>query len=547
MSWHGADNKALIPNNGWNSLRGVKGGNPGVFYDGEGRPHYSGREASSFPRDTSQWKTELRPDDYIHYDPTRRSDRTPRSKPYSLESPSSQTKTVITKRYDDYRTGGPIMSTVYRDRDVRETVGGGGGGYVEKYQREGTVILEERIVSHERPWAWPLFLVDGLLLLICGILTLLFCIEDYYYTQIWVPILLFIFAIAGALHRGIYRGSGGRWRNWLYIIMGILTVIGLNFCAAMVLIRLNHVNIQLLEYGPKGPDGFIPEEILRMNRYSLTPQILLNDPELETNIWACYAIDWVTLVLVCIGFGSLSSVVIIGNNYYNSNAVYRREVEPFCRPSLFNPFGQVQLGQAVIFTGMILKTAAHGNYSIRWQDTWAPVWAGIFPVVAGLLAAYALKRVELRWGLVLIILAAVMEFLSFAACGAVIGLIAFGLYEVVDSFDSQTLAVTIFSDGLLTWSVVLFILALGVLVVSVIYSIALFIRLLYEGCCRESSRDTTREKRVRRVYTEEQYPEKYPKYPETREREYAERGAWSEPTFRDDDPPYRFSGGGDRY
>ena len=54
-----------------------------------------------------------------------------------------------------------------------------------------------------------------------------------------------------------------------------------------------------------------------------------------------------------------------------------RQVEPFNRPALFNPFGQVLLGQALIFVGMVVKTATHGNYSIRWQDTWAPAWAGI--------------------------------------------------------------------------------------------------------------------------------------------------------------------------
>ncbi len=53
------------------------------------------------------------------------------------------------------------------------------------------------------------------------------------------------------------------------------------------------------------------------------------------------------------------------------------QVEPFSRPTLFNPFGQVLLGQALIFIGIVANTAIYGNYSMRWQQTLAPAWAGI--------------------------------------------------------------------------------------------------------------------------------------------------------------------------
>ena len=165
------------------SLRVVKGGAPGVFYDDEGRPSYPDRGEIS-GRD--QWKSQLRPDDYVHYDPTRRSDRSG----YTPDN-SGNSRAIITKRFDDYRrdaspvVGPPMTGYVGTREVVRERP-----GYVEKYRREGTVILEERIVSHERPWAWPLFLIIGLLLIITGVLVLLFCIEDYYYSHFWVGILV---------------------------------------------------------------------------------------------------------------------------------------------------------------------------------------------------------------------------------------------------------------------------------------------------------------------------------------------------------------------
>ncbi len=51
-------------------------------------------------------------------------------------------------------------------------------------------------------------------------------------------------------------------QNILYIVWGIITIVGVNVCVAFVLIRLNHVNIQLVEYGPQ----FFGEELYRMAR-----------------------------------------------------------------------------------------------------------------------------------------------------------------------------------------------------------------------------------------------------------------------------------------
>jgi len=53
------------------------------------------------------------------------------------------------------------------------------------------------------------------------------------------------------------------------------------------------------------------------------------------------------------------------------------QVEPFCEPRLFNPFGQVSMGQAQMFIGFVLQASVHGAEEFLWQQTYAPVWAGI--------------------------------------------------------------------------------------------------------------------------------------------------------------------------
>ena len=56
-------------------------------------------------------------------------------------------------------------------------------------------------------------------------------------------------------------------------------------------------------------------------------------------------------------------------------------MEPFCEPMLWNPYGQISLGQVMVFFGFVVSDTVFGSNTINFQDILALMWAGI-PVSA---------------------------------------------------------------------------------------------------------------------------------------------------------------------
>ncbi|KAK2146130.1 hypothetical protein LSH36_630g01056 [Paralvinella palmiformis] len=263
------------------------------------------------------------------------------------------------------------------------------------------------------------------------------------------------------------------------------------------MMRLNHVTLQITE---EGSSTFVLSEESKMQRYNIWPNIKLGKTYRD-NIWVCYSLDWIVIVLLVACFAILSSTVIIANNYYNTRQEYRREVEPFCRPQLFNPFGQISMGQAIAFVGICLKTTVHGNITIEWQDYWISVWVAILPMASGAVTAIALKRVGLSKHKLLVIIGAVLQFITLIVTIAAIVISTIALSDNIKALNPGPMATTSYSKSLLTASVFMFAINDIVLLVGLIYALALFIRLIAEGCKKEDQ-DPLNEKRY---HSEDRY------------------------------------------
>ena len=198
--------------------------NAGVYYDDEGRMQHRGGRGNSFPGFTAV--KDMRGGgvrDYDSYDPYRENNNKPGrmiSKAFRRDvtaSRSNPNTPIITRRLDDHRSvpaltyktesrpsdfyygsGPAVVRTAYSDpfprtRDVAPEV-------INDYDRRdlitadnsyrSTTVVEERIIPTERPALWWLFIVDGILLLIAGILQIIFCIDFHYYSRVWAGILV---------------------------------------------------------------------------------------------------------------------------------------------------------------------------------------------------------------------------------------------------------------------------------------------------------------------------------------------------------------------
>ena len=50
------------------------------------------------------------------------------------------------------------------------------------------------------------------------------------------------------------------------------------------------------------------------------------------------------------------------------------QIEPFCRPRMFNPYHQMSVGQSMAFCGIVTVFATRGT---KWHVWWSPVWAAV--------------------------------------------------------------------------------------------------------------------------------------------------------------------------
>jgi len=348
--------------------------------------------------------------------------------------------------------------------------------------RDQLVVEEMKIYNLHPPWWW-LFIVIGILLVVLGIINILLCVDMHMYCRFWSGVPLIIIGIIGAIHQGDYYRQ--TCKSYLYIIFGMLTACTVYACLSFALDTFCHQLIEIAQFNDK--DAYIEEMKFRYSYLGIQPRFVLNN-DVAVNIWVCFALDGLTVLLLTLAFLVVTSVIFVIDRFYNSNWVITRKVEPFCAPNIFNPWGQVSLGQAQIFIGMVLNASVHGNEVRLWQRTYAPVWAGIIPIVAGVFAALSLKSCGLRhrcWNLMAILL----QFFSALISIIAIIFVIIGMIENIRTLSQSTVMnYTDFAQRMMMASVFLFCISAIICLINVFYSIALFIRLLFCHCCNHDER-----------------------------------------------------------
>jgi len=391
---------------------------------------------------------------------------------------------VTRTRYDDYAflpglgyrefgTPAATQQTVVTERRMALPATGS----------EQLVVEEMKIYNQPPPWWW-LFILDGILLIVLGVLNILFCIDLHFYCRFWTGILLIIFGIVGAIHQGDYYKQ--RWKSWAYIIMGVITAAAVFACLCFDTLTFCHQLEEIAQFNDK--DAYIAEMEWRFTYLGLSPRIVLNN-DVATNIWVCFAMDGITLLLLTIDFLVVTSVLYVIDRFYNSNWVITRLVEPFCAPCIFNPWGQASLGTAMIYIGMVVNASVHGNDILMWQSTYGPVWSGIIPIVAGVFTALSMKSCGIQnrcWLLISILLELISAIIS------VIGLILMiiGMIQNIQTLQqSEVMNYTYFAQRLMIASIFLFCIAAIACLVNIVYSIALLIRLIRCLCCTSNQQN----------------------------------------------------------
>ena len=464
---------------------GFAAGNPGVTYDDSGRLQYSADPsaalgAPSGPTGVRQhffWRSQA--SNPVQNVRTRWS-FLPWKQPEA--APAATTPLVTRTRYDDYTN---LPGLGYREfvRQPAQTVVAEQRRVTLPPSRSDQLVVEEMKIYNQRPPWWWLFIVLGILLIILAILNILFCVEKHYMCRIWTGIALIIFGIVGAIHRGDYYRR--KWKSWLYIIVGTITAAAVFACLAFAMETFCHQLIEIAQFNDK--DAYIDEMKYRFNYLNIKPTIKINS-DVAINIWLCFALDAITLVILTIAFLVPTAVCFVIDRFYNSNWVITRRVEPFCEPQIFNPWGQVSFGSAMIYIGMVVNGSIHGNRIKEWQQSYSPVWSGAIPMLAGVFTALALKSCGLKrrcWNFVSIVLEIISAIVS------VIGLIFMivGLLENIDTLKtSKVMTYTAFTHRMMFASIILFLIGALACLVNVVWSIALLIRLIYCFCCARDER-----------------------------------------------------------
>lgn len=482
--------------------RGFAAGNPGVTYDDAGRLQYNtgppgamgGVSGPTGVRTNFFWRSQ-------ESTPVQQNVRTRWSfLPWNRGAPAPPPAAQIATRtrFDDYT----ILPGMVGYREVRPPV----TGMVTEQRRvtlppsrTDQLVVEEMKIYNQRPPWWWLFIVLGILLIILGIINILFCVEKHHYCRFWTGVCLIIFGIVGAIHMGDYYRR--KWKSWLYIIVGTITAGVVFACLAFAMETFCHQLIEIAQFNDK--DGYIDEMKFRYNYLHIKPKILIKN-DVEHNIWLCFALDAVALVVLTVAFLVPTAVCYVIDRFYNSNWVITRRVEPFCEPQIFNPWGQVSWGSAMIYIGMVVNASVHGNRIRSWQHTYSPVWSGAIPMIAGVFTALALKSCGLQscgrklWNF----LAIILELLS--AIVSIIGIIFMlvGMIENIETLkQSKVMTFTSFTHRMMFASVILFCIGMLSCLVNVVWSLALLIRLIYCFCCSRDNREVS----VQYIYDDPAY------------------------------------------
>jgi hypothetical protein len=448
-----------------------------VRFNDDGRPLFPGNERQ--PTNMLLWRNnnggrppqdQAQPDNW-------------RYRPWSSSQDVSQQRApIITRRFDVGRelpyvtTGMPLpdpiggsSAAVGVTRQVRTTM------------KPETIVIEEMKIYDQKPCAWWLFIIAGVIMFILGILNVVWCWEYDYYCRFWTAIFLVLVGIIGAVHKGDYIV---KWKSWLYIVLGVITTAAVMVSSFFLLRSFIH---QLIEIGQFGAVEYLATQEQRYALLAESPRVNLSS--WDQNIWVCFALDAVDIALLIIGFIVLSSTLLVIDRFYNSHLVITKKVEPFCEPWLFNPWGQSSLGQAMLFIGFVLNGIGHGTLN---DASYAGIWCGVVPLFAGVAAALSLKSCGVKHR-ILNIIATVLELGSIVVSIVAIILLVIGIADNVQTLVNGAVMIkTTFPQVMMVISSFTFALATLACVVNVFYSLSLLIRILYCFCTNCCGKDLTK-------------------------------------------------------
>jgi glycerol-3-phosphate acyltransferase PlsY len=248
-----------------------------------------------------------------------------------------------------------------------------------------------------------------------------------------------------------------------------------------------HQVLEILQFDASDPSAYAEVQKTRYNLLNMTPLITLNnDYTYETNIWVCFSIDALEIVLLLICTGVLITILYVIDRYYNSNYIITRKVEPLCSPWLFNPWGQSYLGLVMVVIGCATGAVRHGTNRDNWFFGYAPVWAGIAPTITGVFAALSLKSCDIRprrlpW------VGLIMEIISLITSVVALILIIIVLIDNISSLlgvNGFVMVVTETGRNQITASSLFCSLAAIIIIVNIFYSISLLFRIFACLCTK---------------------------------------------------------------
>jgi hypothetical protein len=458
------------PTTGSRAVYGV----PDVRFNEDGRPLVPGGDRQQPPTNMLLWRQNAggqpaEPSTGWRYRPWSSSPQ--REDAYALRAP------IITRRFDrelPYVTTGMAVSTpgAQSSRQVRTTM------------TPETIVIEEMKIYDDKPCAWWLFIVVGLLMIVLGILNIIWCWDYHYYCRFWTGIFLILAGIFGALHRGNYVT---KWKSWTYIVIGSITTLLVLISSFLLLRSFIHQAIEIVQWHP------LEYVYTQEQRYILmTENPNQNLTNWDYNIWVCFALDGVDIILLILGLIVHTSVLRVIDRYFNSNYVITRKVEPFCEPWLFNPWGQSSLGQAMIFIGFVLNGIPYGTFRVAFQDTYAGIWGGVLPLFAGIAAALTLKSCN-RKRRILNIISIILELGSIVVSVIAIIFLTLGIADNITTInEGRVMIITDFPKGMMVVSSFAFAVADMAMIVNVFYSLSLLIRMLFCFCTNFCGKDLTK-------------------------------------------------------
>jgi hypothetical protein len=460
--------------------RGSIYGVPDVRFNEDGRPFVPGNERQQPPTNMLLWRQSPAvgaqpPPDPINWRYRPWSSTPVQQDVYAPRAP------IITRRFDrelPYVTTGMVGGAAQGPAVTSSTT------KMRTTMTPETIVIEEMKIYDQKPCAWWLFVIVGLLMIVLGIMNIMWCWDNQYYCRFWTGVFLILIGIIGAIHRGNYVT---KYKSWLYIVVGMITTAAVLVSSFLLLRSFIHQLIELAQWQ-------VPEYIYTMEqRYSLLGiNPMRNLTNWDYNIWVCFALDAIDIVLLILGFIVHASVLQVIDRFFNSHYAITRKVEPFCEPWLFNPWGQSSLGQAIIFIGFVLNGIPYGTFQTAFQNTYAGIWGGVLPLFAGILAALALKSCDKKRRL-LNLLALLLELGSIVVSVVAIIFITLGISDNITTINQgQVMIITDFPRIMMVVSSFAFAIADMAAIVNVFYSLSLLIRLLYCFCTNCCGKDLTK-------------------------------------------------------